>query len=157
MEIVNFKNKKHILLSENIATNYYLVASTEEEVNEILLAKEKQDNSKYPFINEIELIGETKRVTNGMLSPYIPIEHTFKRKEPIGFEKTKIVTFNEFQCYARYNKEGKNFTNNTIIHENCKSSLNCASEQIGSPKYSYLIAERKESFKNKIENATINN
>lgn len=152
--MLHFSQRKHILLKENDKEAFYLVASDENEINEIKDAMEKEDFSN-PLIDNIEIAGLSRQATSGLANKYIPIIRKTNKKEVEG--NGKIVKYNhwtetEYKCYAAKDKVGYN---SILTHEEPLSSLKCAIQCLGSPEYVYITRISKnvfEPFKERIEN-----
>lgn len=136
-------NATQVILKENKHWAFYLVATKEQQAIEMQKAFDEGDESKYPFIKQVIVIGESAKADKAIAREFIPIEKIHERSEVLdnNLKKRTFWTDIEYKCYCR----GKVIPeNNIMIHEEPLSSLRCAIYRIGSPKYVYIVKVEKE-------------
>ena len=131
-------NPTQIILKENKQYAFHLVATTKEQAQEMQKAFNEDNENKYPFIKQVEVIGKSKDANKSIASVYIPIEQVYEKSEILENNHKKKIYWTEveYKCYCR----GKKIVqNNLIIHEEPLSALRCAIYRIGNPEYVYIV------------------
>lgn len=122
---------------------FYVVSTTEEEIHNY-----EGESSILPFDlieikNKIEVIGYGG--TSKMHSSFTD-KIMIKEKDYIKDNATeKGVEVVEYKCYCSTNKR----SNGLLLHEDSRSSFNCALSVIGNPKFVFILKideDNKEKF-----------
>lgn len=139
---------KRVVLNKTNNTTTNLIALTKEQALEVqnFLNDELEEHLKdkeLTFLKDtknvsIVGVGGSKEISSHLLQQLIPIVTNFLRKEPTLIGAFKYVSIKDYKCYAKMIPHPYN---NICLHEDVKSSFNCALSVINKPEYCLITKE----------------